>query len=586
MMFHNTCIFTHNTIKCIIDFHHSTTMNVLRIQKETKYHKKQLSAYHNILYLLQHTAITYIIYITFLTLALLLMQYCIHLYIVYQPILYNTIYQPLMQTKQLNRIIHDHAESIYELKNQPLLVNILHHNNATFLDEVDEQQTIQYLNDSIHTYHKQLDEQIKSDIHYIDPYQLQSNIPLNPVSSSVYTDAYSIQQFHNVCITSANKKQFVLLGESMSTQYIIDGNKLYNKDKIEPGHESEPGNKYHWIPQQYINEYTIVQRAQPDAQWRWINGVTYHQINWDVNPGHIFHQQIWPMYQALHYSHLINTNHSIINNIQINEGCTTYPSEDKTIDKYLGVFTGNWQSINRLLAHISIVSTPQQINMIQIPDTQCSTYNAQTLQSSGICYDTLIVNGVSDMYMKQLSHNKYAIQQLRQLTMNYLHLDNDQQHSSTIRIKPLRVTVYGRHDTNRRRIINIDEIMNALAPYHIVNHISEFGSAGATEQLALYASTDILIAPHGAHMTWSFMLPSNSLVVECFTSDTRESPAFSWIEYMIKHNDVRHIKHIASLNTQSIEHNDRLRIMDGDMTVNVDTLCAQLREYNIQCNAW
>ena len=152
---------------------------------------------------------------------------------------------------------------------------------------------------------------------------------------------------------------------------------------------------------------------------------------------------------------------------------------------------------------------------------------------SGMCFERLAMNDGKDQYLDRGGAASFeSFRRFRSLILRTLQLDPPPFPSaSSLRSTPLRVTIYSRHDSSRRRIMNVDELSAALSPHHIVRHVPSFGQRLPHEQLALYANTDLLIAPHGAHMTFAFLLPTNAIVVEAFA---HEEGKFSWTVNFLK----------------------------------------------------
>jgi capsular polysaccharide biosynthesis protein len=149
--------------------------------------------------------------------------------------------------------------------------------------------------------------------------------------------------------------------------------------------------------------------------------------------------------------------------------------------------------------------------------------------------------------------------------------------SKAFTTRPLRVTIYSRQDSSRRRITNVEEITKVLSQHHIVRHIPQFGSRPPAEQLALFAHTDILIAPHGAHMTFSFVLPINAIVIECFAHTEGK---MSWMHNLWLATGKRPVE-IVGIANMTEPSTPRFRHMDRDFTVNTTQLCAHLRRFSV-----
>ena len=152
---------------------------------------------------------------------------------------------------------------------------------------------------------------------------------------------------------------------------------------------------------------------------------------------------------------------------------------------------------------------------------------------TGVCFERLAFNDGKDQYLDKGGAASFdSFRRFRSLILDTLQLHPPPfPPASALRATPLRITIYSRHDSSRRRIMNVDELTAALSPHHIVRHIPNFGQRPPHEQLALYANTDVLIAPHGAHMTFAFLLPADAIVVEVFA---HLEGKFSWTVNFLK----------------------------------------------------
>ena len=152
---------------------------------------------------------------------------------------------------------------------------------------------------------------------------------------------------------------------------------------------------------------------------------------------------------------------------------------------------------------------------------------------TGLCFERLSLNDGKDQYLDRGGVASFdSFRRFRSLILDTLQLEPPPfPAASALSSTPLRVTIYSRHDSSRRRIMNVAELTAALSPHHIVRHVPNFGQRPPHEQLALYANTDLLIAPHGAHMTFAFLLPANAIVLEAFA---HEEGKFSWTVNFLK----------------------------------------------------
>ena len=169
----------------------------------------------------------------------------------------------------------------------------------------------------------------------------------------------------------------------------------------------------------------------------------------------------------------------------------------------------------------------------------------------GVCFERLALNDGKDQYLDKGGAASFeSFRRFRALILHTLQLEPPPfPPASALSSTPLRVTIYSRHDSSRRRIMNVAELTAALSPHHIVRHVPNFGQRPPYEQLALYANTDLLIAPHGAHMTFAFLLPTNAIVVEAFA---HQEGKFSWTVNFLKGS--AHLHHTAAPHNTTPHH--------------------------------
>ena len=391
---------------------------------------------------------------------------------------------------------------------------------------------------------------------------------LNFSTRSARNVDYSISQWERVCLTLGGAKDphLVLVGaDTAALQRLVDEELL-----------KQPHSAFGWLPFRYCNDQVQLRvQARPDDDWLWLPAgdgeAAFHQLEWDFNIGHQFHQQVLPMYTAL-------TAHALFQRpapsaLLIDGGCAEAAST-------VGVRHGAWKPINQLLARIAVEGVKDRVRVLR---QDCSAGGRQV----GVCFERLLLNDPSDQYLDRgpgdasfESFRRYRALILRSLGLQPPPFPASAAGSATA--APLRVTIYSRQDSARRRILNVDAIVAALAPHHIVRHVPDFGSRPAHEQLALYAHTDVLIAPHGAHMTYAFLLPEHAVVVEAFAHDEGR---FSWTVNFLKATRHRHFQQTAIADFPGHTPLERLekgsRHMDRDFHLNLSTLCTQLRSIHV-----
>lgn len=80
--------------------------------------------------------------------------------------------------------------------------------------------------------------------------------------------------------------------------------------------------------------------------------------------------------------------------------------------------------------------------------------------------------------------------------------------------KPWRRILISRQRSSRRRCINEDQLLSALAPYHFERHFLE--DLSVIEQLRLFSESIIVLGAHGAGLSNIVACPPNCTIVELF----------------------------------------------------------------------
>ena len=143
----------------------------------------------------------------------------------------------------------------------------------------------------------------------------------------------------------------------------------------------------------------------------------------------------------------------------------------------------------------------------------------------------------------------------------------------------LRVTIYPRFDAARRRMLNWAELCDHLSTWHSVTVLHVFGTRTPAEQLSAFAHADVFIAPHGAHLTMSFLLPLDAVLIECFPEPRRLAPP--WLATMVKANHVRHYELTGGADVSQNFSTLHQGAFDADFRVNASEMYAVLRAYGV-----
>ena len=483
-------------------------------------------------------------------------------------------------------------DTIEQLRSVPVLFDMFIKNDIEFDratdtndDDDDSATSDDAMMSAANDWNMQLQSRIAPDhLRYKDVFETQptmnssSGVPKSFVSSMKYNPDYTIQTFENVCLLFRDRHQqtgIVLIGP------IAQNHKLINESmQATGGRTLGPPN---WIPARYRGDgapFGLEAMEAPMPHWRYLPGTTFHQTTWDFNLGHQFHMQIMPMQRAIVHSSNYHT--PKIDNVIVDRGLRIGDYErkvrytEKNQTAWLEFYQERWLNAHELLARTFLEQVSQQVTILR------SSRDEGALRDDGICFDRLVINGEQDMYMDRqhpASHNAFA-----DFKRNLMDVMQIKQETVDLTKRPLRITIYSRHDASRRRIENVPEIKAMLEPHHIVRHIKYFGTQPPVEQFAIFSQSDILIAPHGAHMTFAFMLPPGALVYETFAHTDGH---FSWIPQFLRATQQKHIERIGIANmTLALTGKSDFRHMDRDYQINTTQLCIDFEQLQIAitCN--
>ena len=497
---------------------------------------------------------------------------------------------------QAQRFIMESDDSyIRKLYSYPGLASIVAINNGWNLTNSSVLSHVELAN-IVRTYEKYLDEMMKSDVglkdlSVNDTVQHQLRLETRFLSNSTYNADYTLQTFKNVCIDTrgAGKLIFITSQDRNKSDYL---SQFDNPPNMKSARNLQQ--RFNWLPHRYKMQYTIDTLTSDEFrhhahEWFYVPGVTMHQISWMWNVGHQFHEQIWTVFMQLHLYRQFRTNQAKF--LLLDHGCKT--SEYPSLKDPLSVSPGVWHLINQFFLHLFSSQSIPPVSIVRLLKSQC--------ESAVVCFNELIVGDSQDDRYDKSEHGVYGLRQVRHLTRKYLKLESLPIDSSNTR--PVRITIISRLDSLRRRILNVDELTHRLQP-HIdssivdVIHLKHFGNRAYYEQLAAIAATDILIAPHGAHMTFSFMLPDNSAIFECYPDSNRRD---YWIAHIVMAFNITRMELVgipdpANLQQRASDINkfpnaDRnrgseiLQFFDMDFRLNVSDTCIQLNKlrFGILC---
>jgi hypothetical protein len=469
-------------------------------------------------------------------------------------------------------------------------VDPAHSSPATALPDSHESiQRLRKLADALPAYLSQLNDRISSDIFRADYSREASHFSAvtdsaSPVhaanfqSKSKYRSDYAIQTFENVCLDFAS-----------TTLIFVQPPGATLMKEMTAARENREKFPVSWIPFRYFNDqYKVASVERVNASWLVLppDSTLFHQLTWDMNPGHQFHWMVWPMHMALNFPREFG--HPRPDYAIVREACPPLSANDP-VAEYLGVRTDQWVSVDKLWARIALALRHELAPLLKDPkDTrpragEVTLLHAPTIEKcrapgeATLCVPRLVLADTHDQFMDKSRFSADGIRALRDAALRFLRFSPPPV-PSVPGERPYRVLIYSRHDSKRRKIENVPEIIAALPePRFIVRHVPNFGSRPAYEQFAAYAHTDIFIAPHGAHMTWISLLPRGAVILECHADPKVK---FSWIPRMAAAVGAVLITHEAIGNPAQTGLPD-LRDMDRDFKVNISAMCAEFAQAGI-----
>ena len=206
--------------------------------------------------------------------------------------------------------------------------------------------------------------------------------PASNVSTfSARNEDYTVSVWSNVCLTFGGEKDphVVFIGEAAteSNQRWIDAELLVQQH----------GRTFAWMPRRYCNDQARLSvRARASDDWLWIAAeegkAAFHQLEWDFNVGHQFHQQVLPMYTALTAHELFNrpAAHALL----LDAGCRDAASS-------MGVRHGAWKLINQFLGRIAVEGVKERVAVMR--------QSCDAPRQVGLCFERLLLNDPSDQYL-------------------------------------------------------------------------------------------------------------------------------------------------------------------------------------------
>lgn len=240
-------------------------------------------------------------------------------------------------------------------------------------------------------------------------------------------------------------------------------------------------------------------------------------------------------------------------------------------EQNLFIKTGSWSKWQRLIVFAIFRELRDKVSLLQKP-----------IGEKVVCFKEVLLSDEDHGNTLEIENHLAAIQYLKSSVLSSLRFFPPHMPESVPAQRGLRVMIYSRKDSRRRRLLNYDEVAEHLRNHgHIVTVIHTLGNLDPIQQIAVFAYTDVVIAPHGNHMVNGLFLPNNAVYIECFPySDGKRSD----LGYIISLLQASHIRFSHAPGTPVppfVPESEGTPELQNDFHVNTTELFSKLNYFNI-----
>lgn len=301
------------------------------------------------------------------------------------------------------------------------------------------------------------------------------------------------------------------------------------------------------------------------SSWLWTDETVLHQHSWMWNFAHQFHEGLWPLHMALHFGKNLNIHE--FSSVLIAGG-----QRDDHSFYQLKTSLHYWRQWIALLLRATLEPLKRDIALVRFDWPAAST-------SRIVCFKRLVLTTHVDNFMRLSQVSDLGLLRLKFLVYEMLHFRPEVSlgpfKTNELR-RNLRIAIYPRMDSGRRRLLNHKEIAQHLKDnHHNVFTLLVFGTRPPEEQIAAYAHFDVVIAVHGANMANALFMPHHSTYVEVWPNYWDDP----WTAPYVQANSMQYISIVGK------PHGDYSKLQQGandaDFTISISDLAQALTKIGI-----
>ncbi|XP_024380065.1 uncharacterized protein [Physcomitrium patens] len=235
----------------------------------------------------------------------------------------------------------------------------------------------------------------------------------------------------------------------------------------------------------------------------WLAGNTTHIVPYLGNVFHHFSERVWPLLSG--FQDPVDGSYTPVNHYYVHRMHKWLEQAHHNMDR------------NTFMYQVAILAKTAA------PGAKFLQHGEN--EARPLCFESLTLSADATGRMTPhlgLQNFGPAIDRYRKAAYSYFRIPDPKLSTPP---RPMRVTLYGRGDASRRRIVNIDEVAQHLRsmtqPPLLVTIVDELLASGAYNQslpevVSLMAQTDVYITPHGANTWATLFMPKRAAVIEIY----------------------------------------------------------------------
>jgi hypothetical protein len=234
----------------------------------------------------------------------------------------------------------------------------------------------------------------------------------------------------------------------------------------------------------------------------WVTGNTTHIVPYLGNVFHHFAERVWPILTG--FRDPLDKDRKSQGRFYVHRMHTWLDQAHHSMDR------------NTLMFQIALLSRL---------GTRSQFLQHSEDETRPLCFERLMLSSAASGRMSSelgLANFAPAVARYRDAAFHYFRVASPE---VSLPPRPLRVTLYGRGDTSRRRVTNMAEVVQYLRtsvqPPLLVTFVDEMLAQGLYNQslpevVSLMAQTDVYITAHGANTWATVFMPKRSAVIEIY----------------------------------------------------------------------